>query len=202
MHTIDIESTIRNLNVQVAIYNLDSIDTWLPVTMEYVRDYYGYYGQPTLSMAGLIIAKNGARYYGNSPDEIKSIGQKALEQVKLLLIDLERMRARRGGRNEPTEAFPAKNTDKSESGFRMSIKAELFWTIAAAAISGAFAIGLYFGNTKFDKEKIDYYNQMNKLSADTSMLLKSMQSLKEEINFYKLKVKADSLNNKQRRSNF
>jgi len=43
-------------------------------------------------------------------------------------------------------------------------------TIVLALITGAFSFGLYFGNIKFDKEKIDLSNKNEALASDTTNL--------------------------------
>jgi hypothetical protein len=45
------------------------------------------------------------------------------------------------------------------------IKNQLFWVAIVVLISGAFAIGLHFGTSKFDKEKSDYYEENKVLKS-------------------------------------
>lgn len=182
----DPELTIRKLNTQVSNFNIETIDIWLPNTMESIKEYFGEFGQPTLSMMGIIVAMNGARFYGNSPEEINNIGHKALGQVKIWISVLEESRRLNQLENQNISSDTNKlQSKKTVEGIHLPIKAELFYTIFAAIVAATFAIGLYFGGTKFDKEKIDFYNQVIKLSADTTLLSKSIQQLKEEINNYK-----------------
>lgn len=68
------------------------------------------------------------------------------------------------------------------------IDQNLFWAVIAILVSGSFYFGFHFGNNKFDKDKLDYYQNMKKLEIE---IVK-----KDSLIFnYKLKseIKKDSL---------
>lgn len=77
------------------------------------------------------------------------------------------------------------------------------YTLTPIIISGAFALGLYFGNTKFDKDKIELTDQVKSLSADTlnfaiKLKLKDSVINKKDI---LLKTTVDSLRTTQKDMN-
>lgn len=71
----------------------------------------------------------------------------------------------------------------------------LFWTIFVAILTGAFVLGQYFGSTKFDKEKSDYYDEIKTLQKDTirlnSLINEKDSNLKSKDSL--LEIKSDSL---------
>jgi hypothetical protein len=46
------------------------------------------------------------------------------------------------------------------------IKNPYFWTVMLVVIGGTFMLGQYFGSTKFDKEKLEFYEQTIQLNKD------------------------------------
>jgi hypothetical protein len=60
----------------------------------------------------------------------------------------------------------------------------IFYTIATTLIGGSFALGFYFGNNKFDNEKIELVDKIHSLSSDTTKL---NLHLKEKTDLLKLK---------------
>jgi len=56
------------------------------------------------------------------------------------------------------------------------LKNKIFWTVIVVTIGGSFALGFHFGNTKFDKEKIDLYEENRSLRIMNNNLLDSLKS--------------------------
>lgn len=87
-----------------------------------------------------------------------------------------------------------KNQNKS-----IGLSTEIFWTILSISVGGAFALGMYFGQTKFDKEKIEYYEQVKDSKVKQSNLQKSNQSkdsiIKEKE--FIISIKKDSIRSLQ-----
>ena len=67
------------------------------------------------------------------------------------------------------------------------IEKTLFWTLLPIMIAGCFTLGLYFGNTKFDKEKEDYYSSQKIWKSKYDSLKVEYVSVKKEIDSLKLK---------------
>jgi hypothetical protein len=78
--------------------------------------------------------------------------------------------------------FPAPplTTLKEKTRLPFGLSAALFWTIFVSLIAGSFTLGLSTGTIKYDKDKIELYNEKNKLIFDT-------------INFNRIIVTKDSI---------
>jgi hypothetical protein len=50
---------------------------------------------------------------------------------------------------------PSRKKKKEDNPILILIKSPIFWTVIVVLMGGAFTLGLYFGNTKFDKDLID-----------------------------------------------
>ena len=55
------------------------------------------------------------------------------------------------------------------------IKNIYFWTVLLVISSGAFALGLHFGNSKFDKEKSEFYETTKKQEVEIDSLKDNLQ---------------------------
>ena len=85
-----------------------------------------------------------------------------------------------------TKDNPPRNPQqgKEKRKFPLNLSPELFWTIFSAFIIGSFFLGLYIGQAKFDKDKIDYYNQNSDLKKDTARLhqqIKFLQTVNKQM---------------------
>jgi hypothetical protein len=49
--------------------------------------------------------------------------------------------------------------------------------IVTTIIAGSFYLGIYFGQSRFDKDKIDTYLQLKQLQVDTTILRDSLRKL-------------------------
>lgn len=86
------------------------------------------------------------------------------------------------------------NKDKEFKFYKSTV-----YTLAPIIISGVFVLGLYFGNNKFDKDKIELTDQVKNLSSDTTnfaLKLKLKDSLINDKDFL-LKTLTDSLRTSQ-----
>jgi len=61
-------------------------------------------------------------------------------------------------------------------------------TIGLVIISGAFFLGLYFGNNKFDQKKIDLTDENNKLKDSINVINVELEKSQEELNTLKGKI--------------
>lgn len=70
-----------------------------------------------------------------------------------------------------------------------------FWGIVTAVVVASFMLGMYIGNTKFDSDKNDYYDQVKALSSDTTENNKIIRKQNIIINQKDsiLNVKSDSI---------
>ncbi len=82
------------------------------------------------------------------------------EQLKILLGALKACR----------QITPnTKKRGKDDHPITSLLKNIYFWTAIVIISGGAFSLGLYFGSSKFDKEKSDYYDENKKLREDAKM---------------------------------
>lgn len=72
---------------------------------------------------------------------------------------------------------------------------EFMWTIFSVSIGAAFALGLYLGQAKFDKEKSDYYEDTKNLRNQNKNLKKTLIEKNSLIKFKQSEIikKTDSL---------
>ena len=83
--------------------------------------------------------------------------------------------------------LPIKKKGKDDNPIISLLKNPMFWTVIVVLMGGAFTLGIYFGSTKFDKEKINY-------ERENVSLRKSMDSL--QIKFNKTSEDNQSLQSK------
>lgn len=71
-----------------------------------------------------------------------------------------------------------------------------FWGIVVVVVGAAFAIGMYLGGAKFDKEKSDYYEQVKALKSDTIQYKNTIKSKNQILNQKDsiIIIKTDSIN--------
>lgn len=61
---------------------------------------------------------------------------------------------------------PKKNKTKDDNLIISLLKNPIFWTVMVIVIGASFTLGIYFGSTKFDKEKAEYYEQIKILEKE------------------------------------
>lgn len=62
------------------------------------------------------------------------------------------------------------NSGSSSNSISVLFTNPFYWTSIAIIITGAFTLGFYFGNNRFDKEKIDLTDENYRLKSDTTNL--------------------------------
>lgn len=73
---------------------------------------------------------------------------------------------------------PSKQKKKDDNSILTLIKSPAFWTVIVVLISGAFTFGLYFGNTKFDKDLIDLTQNKKDLQDTIKTKENTIQTLR------------------------
>lgn len=56
------------------------------------------------------------------------------------------------------------------------LKSKLFWTVIVFVAGASFALGIHFGNSKFDKEKIDLYEENRDLRKQNIKLKENQKN--------------------------
>lgn len=107
-------------------------------------------------MHSLAMSVYGEKLNQKSGAELIAIEQKAIGYINEFIDDLEDL---------------LKQDDmETKVKYPLGMNQEVFWPVILAVIGTAFGLGFYFGNNKFDREKIDYYNQIRILESDTAEL--------------------------------
>ncbi len=71
--------------------------------------------------------------------------------------------------------------EDNRHGTHFKISHELFWTIATTIVGAVFLLGFYFGQSKFDREKSEYYEESRQLRQE-EMKLKESLTKKDSLN--------------------
>ncbi|MFL0070873.1 hypothetical protein [Tenacibaculum maritimum] len=77
------------------------------------------------------------------------------------------------------KTLPPKEFKASEHPIIDLLKNKVFWTILVITLGGAFALGLHFGTSKFDREKLDLYEENRKLIKNNKTLSDSLKMVKK-----------------------
>lgn len=142
------EMTIKYLKKQLAdqVAKDENLYEWLRTTTGYAEQYFGSNHQRIRLMRELAQSIYGNKIVGKTPNELIEIEDKANGYITDFLEDLE---------DQETQ----NQMDKLKIKYPLGLSQEIFWTLFIAIVTGAFGLGLLFGNFKFDRDKIDYYNR-------------------------------------------
>jgi len=194
---MDIEYTIRKLNEQKQKVNQGDTEVWLKTTYSIIEEYFSVLSSRTQSFQGLLndfaiqkisgvtsahastYKSKGLEYITEIIQHLEDKQQKdAIEKANFLKHKHEQIKqnlpiesSSHGPKVLPVASLPSPTIITQ---LPFGISATLFWSIVIAFVSGAFIFGLYFGSTKFDRDKIEYYEQVKKLSVDTILLNKKI----------------------------
>jgi hypothetical protein len=202
---MEIDYLIKKLNEQKLKVNTSETEVWLQTTYSLIEEYFRSYSPRASSFHSLIQNYRMKQIVGIKDAEIESLEKKALEYIDEIIIYLEEFKNRNSQKpiekkESPTQNFvPPKTIIREEviikTQLPFGIKAEFFWAIFATLISGAFILGMNIGNSKFDKEKSDFYEENKILKQD---IIKLKQKLIEKDKLISKKndtiiIKQDSL---------
>ena len=87
--------------------------------------------------------------------------------------------------------IPPSTSQKEQTRLPFGLSPTLFWAIFVSLIAGSFTLGLSTGTIKYDKEKIELFNEKNKLISDTMNFNRIMVTMDSII-----KIKDSVLNSK------
>lgn len=132
---------------------------WIASTESYIIDNYGEDSGPFRLLSKL----DRNKLYGYEEDDFT-------EQKSIVLGSLKACRT-----------IPKKEFKSKEHPIIELLKNKTFWTIIVITLGGAFAFGIHFGSAKFDKEKIDLYEENRQLRKDNILLKDSSHSIKPEV---------------------
>jgi hypothetical protein len=196
---MDNKFIISKLSEQILNINNIDLQVWLDTTQTYLEDHFKKYSKQANDFSHLIIdfriikigdedgAKSNNFYvirkraieyllhlikYVEEQDQLELINEQNENKKQQVMAKHLNKFDEFTGSSSSNQDSPKTNS-KSDQGKRklpMNLTTELFWTIFSAIILGAFFLGFYIGQAKFDKEKIDLYNQNSELKKDTMRL--------------------------------
>ena len=204
----NIDYTIKKLNEQRGKVLQGDLEVWLNTTYSFIEDYFKSYSTRARNFYDLIsdfkIKKIGDDYGSLRIDqnyfrskgiqyideciqflketkeiEIKSIEDQKTKQMAKHVKTFEEFHNSSAPGPKVIPAPPLEPKVKTQLPF--GIPGALFWTIFVAIVGASFFLGNELGKSKFDKEKIDYYNESNKLKSRTDSLTRELNKLKEEL---------------------
>jgi len=208
---METEYLIKKLEDQKTKVNQADTEVWLKTTYSYIEEYFRIGSSRAIHFQSLINDFTINKNFG-AADESKTIKRKAIEYINEIILYLRELQERQkqelekpknkeeiqhnNRTNNFNKVMLASPVKPKKTQLPFDISPGLFWTIFAALISGAFILGQSIGNAKFDKEKIDLYDQAKTLQSDTMNLNKIIE-MKDSIIHKKdeyIKAKNDSLN--------
>lgn len=210
----DIEYTIRKLIEQQNKVNNGDAEVWLNTSYSFIEDYFKSYSTRARTFRSLIsdyrLKKIGDEFSPNKldPEYFKNKGLEYIQECLHYLNEQKDLKLREtennnteimGRRIKSFDDFADRNTpnqsvrnSSSSSNVKtrlpFGIPAELFWTIFTAIVLVSFFLGLYFGQAKFDKEKIDFYEENKRLKLQVYQKEKEIEKLKTEIKTRPIKL--------------
>jgi hypothetical protein len=168
MHQKELERLISNgksfnfhnnsKNGQYGMYTQVSDDFlgWFANAESFIVDNYGKNSGPH----NLINKVDQNKFNGYEEDDF-------IEQKSIIL-----------GALKACQTIPRKEIQASEHPTIGLLKNKTFWTVLVITIGGAFALGIHFGASKFDKEKLELYEENRQLRMDKTILVDSLKVYK------------------------
>lgn len=189
------EFAIRKFKEQIDNLNSTEFKLWLDTTYTYVEDYFSILSNQSMNFKSLIGDVN--IYYAGFPflqdpkkektfkdraigylnSYITYIHEKEKESARIQAEVLKNISINKTMPNQIKENPALSSAPKSKekinekTDFHLNISKELFWIISSSIVAATFFLGLYIGQAKFDKEKIEYYE-------NNQVLLKQVSALK------------------------
>lgn len=75
------------------------------------------------------------------------------------------------------ENFTYKKVESYDRNKECKFNKNLFYSVSFIIISGAFTLGFYFGNNKFDREKIELSDKVKSLTSDSIRLTSKIKKI-------------------------
>ena len=130
---------------------------WLANTESFIIDNYGEKSGPYKLLKKL----DQNKFNGYEEDEF-------IEQRSIIL-----------GALKACKTLPPKEFKVTDHPIIDLLKNKTFWTILVILLGSAFALGLHFGSSKFDIEKLDLYEENRELIKKNKIISDSLKMLKK-----------------------
>lgn len=155
----NIELTIKNLTKHLDDQNTreEDLHQWLSTATGYAENVFGSNHPRVRLMDQLTKSVYGEKINNKNPNDIIEIEDQAAVYITEFIDDMKDLRAMQKSEGVVTK-------------YPLGLGAEVFYPLFGVLIGAAFGLGFYFGNNKFDRDKIDYYNQLQRLQSDTAEL--------------------------------
>lgn len=163
-----------------------NVEVWLKTTHAYLVEYFKSYSPRVTNFQSLINDYNLVKIGVSEKNEdfFWSTGLEYIEDniqhLKEIIQSKEVINLNTNNNNFKEKIIPDDTSIQKEriiykTQLPFGIPAALFWTIFAALIGGAYFVGKDNGSSKFDKEKMDYYEENKNLKSDTLNLHKTIK---------------------------
>jgi hypothetical protein len=188
---MDIDYFINKLEEQTTKVDKGDTEVWLKTTYSFIEEYFGSTSSRARSFQSLINDFTSQKIWGIGEHAMIDFKNKALEYIEEMLTYSKelKLRQRKEEFQKASESPIIKsqkvineNTNRKievqtiiKTQFPFGMTGTAFGGIFFTVISGAFVLGLYFGGSKFDKEKNEYYEDAKVLKADTLNLHKTLR---------------------------
>jgi hypothetical protein len=173
------EDAINLLKGQIGKLNSDSFDykVWNSETATILDNIFGDKAESKKNNL------NGIRYFNadiygvlTETDKLKKIQEGKDKALKFMNIYIGEI-----------SSLGFQNSEKTK---KMNLlKNGLFWTIAITFVGGSFTLGLYIGQAKFDKEKIEMFNKNQELLKQIESVSNNFKAYKDSISISKHSIK-------------
>ena len=200
----NLDYTIKKLEEQKRKVNQGDLEVWLNTTHSYIEDQFKSYSTRARNFQSLIndygIQKIGDSYgKGIDKQHFRSKALEYIEECVSFLNDkleeektqtakkaeqetkkepMKRMKNFDNFSNSGAKTIPAPPLEKPRTKLPFGIAPGLFWTIFVSIFTGAFLLGLYLGQNRFDKEKSDWYDENKELKKEIQTVQE--QAVKQE----------------------
>jgi len=165
-----------------SIKTANDFGAWMDASFEVIEDYFGNGSIQSKNYMSLIVDYRGQKsyeQYGTQGGTRTLFTPRFIEKLNYLIDEIEVRRNMAIMKEDKTSLTPAIETLQEDEQYQKAtdkkhytIGIAIFWTVAIALAGGIFMFGFYVGNTKFDKDKNEMYEQIKDLEKEN-------QSLKE-----------------------
>jgi hypothetical protein len=188
---------LRDRKVELIVGNID-LERWVEGTGRHLEQIYGVTSTEMQEF-------NAIKYaYRFSTDSLITLGRDAREKARQTSVNdflkfleelIQKTEEQIKKETEPKKQNMEEIRDKALQAPPVEQSKKHNWwkdtpviTIILSIIVGAFFLGLYFGNNKFDKDKNDLVDENRQLKADLKKMEDSKDSLYREFDFQRIEL--------------
>lgn len=178
-------------------------EEWLTSTLYFVQEYFGNDSIQSKRLKDMLLINEAADFATGSV--ISKFLKANFSKTALSLVMEFIQMANRQEQRTTRENFITSNYQDANAApkdppsaivkYPLGLAAEAFLGLLLTILGGAFWLGCYFTNTKFDKDKNDLFEQTQSLKRDTAQLHQHIETLNNNTQADTVVIKAsrDSL---------